>query len=113
MSNTGLIEIAKPTKDEKDFCRRIQTHFKRGLQVFFVCILLTAAVLIGGEYLSARIDVNAQSFIFQLWPFNTVYLKQFVAAPYPVQHIGYPMVLHGNLVFEFDLADLSGMEGHF
>jgi hypothetical protein len=82
MANAGLIEITKPTKEEKDFCRRIKTHFERGALAFFVAFALAGAVLINGNYLSSRIDISTQSLLFQLWPFNNVYLRQFGAAPY-------------------------------
>jgi hypothetical protein len=101
MPNAGLIEIAKPTKEEKDFCRRIQTHFKRSAQALLFAFALSMAVLVGGEHVSEYVDVDAQSILFKLWPFNNVYLRQFGASPYCASDIRwfYTVVSVSNLIW--------------
>jgi len=48
---------------------------------------LSAIVLAIGDYLSRRIDVDPNSVLLQLWPYNEVYLRQFASSPYDSSEI--------------------------
>jgi hypothetical protein len=67
---------------------------------------LSVAVLINGEHISEYVDVDAQSILFKLWPFNNVYLRQFAAAPYSASDIRwlYTVVSLSNLIWLIFLA---------
>jgi hypothetical protein len=105
MTNASLIEL-NPTQEEKDFARRLGPRLKTRLQAFFIALVLTGMVLINGKYLSEHIEADPQSILFQLWPFNKIYLDQFVAAPYSATDTRwfYTVISCSNLIWLILLA---------
>jgi hypothetical protein len=74
--------IPKFSDDEVAFGRRISPHLGTGIKALGIALALSAIVLANGDYLSKLIDVDPNSILFQLWPFNRVYLRQFASSPY-------------------------------
>jgi len=74
--------IPKFTEDEAAFGRRAGRHLGIGLRALAIPLVMSGIVLANGSKLSKLIDVEPNSILFQLWPFNRVYLQQFASSHY-------------------------------
>jgi hypothetical protein len=62
--------------------RLASRHLAVGLRPLLFPLALSYIVLVNGNYLSSRLNIDQHSFLFWLWPFNNIYLEQFKDAPY-------------------------------
>jgi hypothetical protein len=66
---------------------RLGNHLGVGLKALVIPLALSAVVLASGNYLSKLVDVDPNSILFRLWPFNHIYLRQFASSPYSSSEI--------------------------
>lgn len=80
---------------------RMRRHFKIGFAVLWVAFALTCVVLASGNHLSKLINVDQNSTLFWLWPFNKIYLQQFTSSPYHSSEIKwfFTVVSSANLIW--------------
>ena len=71
----------KLSESEVEFGRRIRRHFEIGVKALCIAFALSGIILANGNYLSELINIDPNSILFQLWPFNRVYLQQFASSP--------------------------------
>jgi hypothetical protein len=74
--------IPKFSTDELAWGQRVGRHLAIGLKALCAPFVLSGLVLANGNSLSSFIDINSSSMLFRLWPFNWVYLQQFINSPY-------------------------------
>jgi hypothetical protein len=93
--------IPKFTEEEAAFGRRAGRRLGIGLQALAISLVMSGIVLANGNNLSKLIDVEPNSILFQLWPFNRVYLQQFASSHYDGSEIKwfFTVVSCSNLVW--------------
>jgi hypothetical protein len=98
--------IWKASDDEKAFGRRIQPHALTGLKVLFIPFFLSGIVLANGGALSASTNIDQNSILFWLWPFNRVYIHQFAGSSYSSSDIKwfFTVVSISNVIWLIFLA---------
>jgi hypothetical protein len=62
--------------------RRMRRHLTIGFGALWITFVLSCSVLASGKYLSQQINIDQNSTLFWLWPFNRIYLQQFIVSPY-------------------------------
>lgn len=75
-------DILKRSDEELASGRRMSRHLAIGLKALCIPFVLSGLVLAIGSYLSELINVDPNSILFRLWPFNKVYLQQFAISTY-------------------------------
>ena len=68
--------IPRLAENEAAFGLRLGRHLGTSLKGFGVVLIMCGVVLASGNSLSKLMDVEPNSILFQLWPFNRVYLQQ-------------------------------------
>jgi hypothetical protein len=62
--------------------RMMGRHLGITLRAIRIPLISGVVILIAGNYLVELVNVDPDSILFQLWPFNHVYLRQFAGSPY-------------------------------
>jgi hypothetical protein len=85
----GLIKLRpiKPTAEGRRFGRRISGHFNFSVAALFVPFGLSVIILVTGSYLSELIKIDPDSILFRLWPYNSIYFRQFATSHYTKSEI--------------------------
>ena len=93
--------IPKLSAGEAAFGHRATRHFAIGLKALFIPFTLSGFILANGRYISQVTNIDHNSIVFWLWPFNGIYLRQFVYSPYSSSDISwfFTVVSCSNLVW--------------
>jgi hypothetical protein len=82
--STVSSDVLKPSDDELASMRRAGHHFKISVGALCIPFALSGIILASGNHLSEMINIDPNSILFRLWPFNQVYLQQFTSSTYDV-----------------------------
>lgn len=62
-------------------------HLGITFKALFVTFVLCCMTLVCGSYLATAVDIDPNSALFRLWPFNWIYLRQFANSTYSSSEI--------------------------
>ena len=79
---TPACDNEKPSEAELAVGIPIGRHLAISLSALCITLALCGLVVANGSYLSSTININPESLLFGLWPFNWVYLRQLANSPY-------------------------------
>ena len=75
-------DLEAPLGEEAVLGLRLGRHLGTGLKALCIPLVLSGIILANGNLLSERINIDPDSILFRLWPYNTVYLRQFTGSAY-------------------------------
>jgi hypothetical protein len=94
-------DLEVPSSEETTLGLRLGHHLGTGLKALCIPLVSSGLILANGNLLSERINIDPSSILFRLWPYNSVYLRQFAGSTYNSSEIKwfFTVVSLSNLVW--------------